>query len=459
MEDGVCDAPLLSVLNFLRPLIVLVLFVGTTAGAIGEGVDGFPNWAERVEHEWMNRARCDPQVEMQRCGAPCIEGACYQPVAPLTWSLALNHAARYHSNELSLQGYFAHDSACTIVSNIDTLFPASCDGAAGCGCVGGVKACSPTCTPWNARVGLFGGGAAGEIIASGRDPDGAFYQWLYEGSSTAACGYNSANGHRYNILMSGPSIGVGVGVGPSVGDFGGPGEAASKIPSGSHYPRQADPVEVWANWADTAAPTAALVNVDGACTPMTLQRGSGTNGAWSTSITGAGSGCHRYFFTFKDSAGAVVTFPTTGSLGMGATASCPDWDPARPASGAGCNCVPACGGQACGDDGCGGSCGACTSGSCQAGQCVGAPDAGSDAGSSADAGTTSDAGSPSDAGSSADGGRDNAMVTGACGCSPGGPRSSLATWLLLVLSWWRLGFGIELRKGSRRPRRSTRSEA
>ena len=41
----------------LRPLIFLALFLGTTVQAIGEGVDGFPNWAERVEHEWMNRAR------------------------------------------------------------------------------------------------------------------------------------------------------------------------------------------------------------------------------------------------------------------------------------------------------------------------------------------------------------------------------------------------------------------
>jgi hypothetical protein len=213
------------------------------------------------------------------------------------------------------------------------------------------------------------------------------------------------------------------------------------VPSGSHYPAQADPVEVWANWADTAAPTGALVNVDGACTAMTLKRGSGTNGAWSASITGAGSGCHRYFFAFKDSAGTVVTFPTTGSLGMGPTASCPDWESTRPASGAGCNCVPACGGKGCGDDGCGGSCGTCTSGSCQGGQCVSAPDAGSDAGSSADAGTRSDAGSPSDAGTtsdagSADGGRADGGVTGACGCNPGGPRSTLAAWMLLLTLLW-----------------------
>ena len=41
----------------------------------GEPVNGFPNWEERVLHEWVNRARCDPQVEMGLCGAPCSEGA------------------------------------------------------------------------------------------------------------------------------------------------------------------------------------------------------------------------------------------------------------------------------------------------------------------------------------------------------------------------------------------------
>ena len=416
----------------MRLTLLLFLFLQSTAWAIGEGTDaGFPNWAERVEHEWMNRARCDPQVEMIKCGAPCSEGACYLPTAPLTWSRELNHAARYHSNELSLQGYFAHDSACTIVANIDTLYPETCNGAATCGCVGGVKACSPTCTAWSGRVGLFGGGAMGEIIASGTDPDGAIYQWLYEGSSTTTCGYNQANGHRYNILMAGPSIGVGVGVGPSVGDFGSPGEPMSKLPSGSHYPRQAPSVEAWANWYDTAAPMLAMVDVDGSCTAMTMQRGSATNGAWSASVTGVGSGCHRYFFHFKDSAGTVVTYPTTGSLSIGPEGSCADWDSSRPALGAGCSCAPACGGRLCGDDGCGGSCGSCA-------------DAGSgvDAGTSRDAGSAGDAGSPSDGGaqsdggspSGPDGGNRDGVVRGGCGCGPGAPPWAAMSVLAMLLA-------------------------
>src|ERR1051326_6717510 len=102
----------------MRKLLVF-LGIATWAGnaaAVGEAINGFPNWNERVIHEWMNRARSDPQVEMQACGMnTCTEGACYSPIAPLVWDEKLNHAARYHSAEMVQQGYFAHDSACTVV--------------------------------------------------------------------------------------------------------------------------------------------------------------------------------------------------------------------------------------------------------------------------------------------------------------------------------------------------------
>ncbi len=367
-------------------LAIAVAVIPALAFADGEAVNGFPNWQERVMHEWTNRARCDPQVEMQACGSACSEGACYTPQPPLPWAAELNHSARFHSDEMAAQGYFAHDSACTLVSNIDTLYPASCTGAASCACVGGTKACDPTCTLWYERVGLFGAQAAGEIIASGMDPDGAFYQWLYEPFNMTSCGYVQGpptNGHRYNILMSGPAVGYGAGSGASVGDFGGSG-TMGKLVSGSHYPRNAATVDAWASWFDTAGPMSALINVDGTCTAMMLGRGSVTNGAYHAQLTGVGSGCHRYFFLFHDAGGNLVTYPTTGSLGIGPASTCADWDTSRPATGAGCACTPQCSGKQCGDDGCGGSCGNCTgSDTCQNDVCVGAmPDAGTGSGGS-----------------------------------------------------------------------------
>lgn len=294
----------------------------------GEAINGFPNWEERVLHEWINRARVDPQVEMRKCGSSCVEAACYAPVTPLGWGEALNHAARYHAVEMRQQRYFDHDSKCTVVPNISQLYPAGCDGSASCGCVGGSMSCATGgCTPWSSRVGMFGAQPFGEIILSANDPDKVFYLWLYEGSMSPACGFSTFNAHRYIILSATGSVGLGVGD-YSVGDFGG-GDPPYRIPSGSHYPRQAASVDLWANWYDTKAPKSASAVVDGVCLTMSLKRGSGTNGAWTTTANNVGSGCHRYYFSFVDANGVTVTYPATGSLAIGSGASCPDWDSSR----------------------------------------------------------------------------------------------------------------------------------
>jgi MYXO-CTERM domain-containing protein len=402
---------------------ILLLAVCGRAYADGEAVNGFPNWQERVMHEWTNRARCDPQVEMQACGSACGEGACYTPQAPVPQIDALNHSARFHSDEMAAQSYFAHNSICTLVSNINTLYPASCTGAASCACVGGTATCNTTCTTWDQRISLFGAGPSGEIIASGTDPNGAFYQWLYEPYSSTTCGYNQGpptNGHRWNILMNGPAIGYGAGSGASVGDFGGSG-TPGKIASGSHYPRSAATVDAWANWNDSAGPSAAMIDVDGTCSVMALERGTATNGAYHLAVTGVGSGCHRYIFVFHDSASNVVTYPTTGSLGIGPAGSCADWDTSRPALGTGCDCTGSCSGKQCGDDGCGGSCGTCGAGqTCSTNNmCVaGTPDAGGGGGGG---------------GNNSDGGLTGGGHSGGCGCATGGADGLAWIGVLAIL--------------------------
>lgn len=294
----------------------------------GESVNGFPNWSERVLHEWINRARVEPRVEMTKCGAACGEASCYAPVAPLGWGEALNRSARYHSAEMAKQKYFGHDSKCTLPASINSLFPAGCDGSASCGCVGSSMTCSTGgCTTWPSRIQLFGASPFGEIIASPSDPNLAFYGWLYEPAPAGLCGFNNANGHRYLILQASGSVGLGV-VGASVGDFGS-GDPPYRIPSGSHYPRQAASVELWANWYDTQAPKSATAVVDGTCVSMSLKRGTPTNGAWSATLNNVASGCHRYYFSLIDATGATVTYPATGSLGIGPAASCADWDSSR----------------------------------------------------------------------------------------------------------------------------------
>lgn len=403
------------------------------AFALGEEINGFPNWQERVIHEWMNRARCDPKVEMMACGNNCPEGNCYSPVNPVLWDEKLNHAARFHSAEMVQQGYFAHDSACTIVNNINSTYPGQCNGAASCACVGGVKQCNQTCTTWSGRIQLFGGSPAGEIIASPQDPNQAFYLWLFEPYNKSACMFDygpPTNGHRWNILKSGPLVGVGVTTADAVGDFGGGNVPIPKIPSGSHYPRQSNSVEAWANWFDNAGPASALIDVDGTCMPMSLKRGSQTNGAYQAVLNNVASGCHRYYFLFKDSANNIVTYPSTGSLGIGPT-NCADWDSSRPAMGQGCSCTAQCGGKQCGDDGCGGSCGSCGQNqSCVNFQCVNAPpmDAGGGGGSDGGGGGGSDSGGGGpfdDAGNGGGGGGggNNAGPDGGNGDTSNGPWS------------------------------------
>jgi hypothetical protein len=334
------------------------------------------------------------------------------------WNLKLNRAARFHSDEMQAQSYpqIAHNSICNLVDNIDTLYPGTCQGAAACACEAG------TATAWNARIALFGNGTNGEIIASGSDPNGAFYQWLNENYDGNMCAYDmgsqgNTNGHRWHLLRTGPSVGFGKGGRGSVGDFGSGGETY-KIPSGSHYPRQAASIEAWANWHDSAGPMSALVNVEGTCTPMSLQRGVVTAGAYRATLTGLGTGCHRYFFLFKDSAGNIVTYPSTGSLGIGPAGSCADFDTTRPATGAGCDCAPQCTGKTCGDDGCGGSCGNCAADeTCEASVCTAAPPHG-------------DAG-PGGSNNNGDGGLDGGTDDGG-GCCDTGTSSRSP---LVLLAW------------------------
>lgn len=321
--------------------------LGPVAALAGEPVNGFPNWQERVMHQWVNRARVDPQADLAGCppgNCPENTGGCYTPQNPLIWNGNAGRAARFHSAELAKQGYFAHNSLCTVVANISTLYPGSCDGSASCACVGGLPTCSPTpscqTTPAG-RMSLFSAGSYnGEIVAGGYSTvDSAFYGWLWEPSSTSACAFTLENGHRWLILKATGALGAGyVSVSGSpytryyTGDFAGPNSPIPKIPSGVHYPQQASSIDFWANWKDTTAPLSAAVNVAGTCHAMTLERGTVTNGTWAkTGVTGLGSGCHRYYFTFFDSVGTEVNWPTTGSFGIGTT-GCADWEATRPAA-------------------------------------------------------------------------------------------------------------------------------
>lgn len=437
-------------------VFAVLSFAAPAAHAYGESdANGFPSWSERVLLEWTNRARCDPQADLGGCTS-CGDKACYSPVAPYTYSANLNHSSRFHSAESVKQNYgcLDHYSHCTVSANIASTYPGTCDGSAGCACSAakcstGTCPCTSGTTP-SARVGLFGTAMMFEGISSYDTPNEAFYQWLNESYSGSSCEYDqgtgspgTTNGHRFQLIkgenggVSATAAGFGVVAGSvSVVDEGIE-ATTSKLPSGSHYPRQAASVDVWANWYDAAGPQSALVNVDGECTALHLARGAVTNGAYTASVSGVGSGCHRYFFVFKDSGGALVTFPETGSLGIGPDGTCADFDSTRPTTGASCNCTPQCSGKQCGDDGCGGSCGNCASGtSCNAsGQCVGGGGSGTDGGVVRGDGGSGGIGGDGGAGGTGDGTGTNGAApsdgSSGCGCSTIG-RSSGNDALLAI---------------------------
>lgn len=99
-------------------------------------LDGFPNASERRVLVLTNRAGADPQRALSRCkgcsaGSNCrADAPCYpSAVAPLGWSAAFNRSARFHATNL-LRAHTAkatcglqHDSPCSLVSNINALYP------------------------------------------------------------------------------------------------------------------------------------------------------------------------------------------------------------------------------------------------------------------------------------------------------------------------------------------------
>jgi hypothetical protein len=336
----------------MHRLAIVAVLASLSAPAVplayGEPVNGFPSWQDRVLHEWTNRARCDPVKDLKGC-AGCADKLCYAPMPPVVWHDGAARAARFHADEMRVQGWFENAtgySKCTLVSDLGWRYPDTCDGSAACACVGGVLACSGACTPWNGRTALFGVTGAAEVAWSGEsDPNAAFYAWMYTATGYTTCDRsNSYNQQRRTTLMTTATrVGTGMAGTLAVMDFSPAGGTAVKVPSGAHYPRSGASVEAWANWYDADGPTAAGVIVDGSCTAATLQRGTEVNGAWGAVLTGLETGCHRYVFVFRDHAGALVTYPTTGSFGIG-DATCPDFSTERPAvDGAICGALPACG--------------------------------------------------------------------------------------------------------------------
>ncbi len=307
---------------FLIGVVIATSVSEISAGDYGVVKNGFPSWAERTVLVWVNRARSDPVADLKDCTV-CAEKDCYKnPVPLLTYDYNLNRAARFHSaNLISCGGYLQHDSPCTLVSNIGTIYtPGGCDGSASCACKDGKCGCNPDCTSWSSRVSMFGTYPSGENAAYGySDPVQTFYQWFWEPYSSTECGFTYQNGHRVNILNSShASIGIGNSQNYWTQDFSPSSFVSRRLYSGTHYPEKGKNIEFRANWADSSAPTLAQVVIDGIEFNMSIERGTPTNGTYIYKSTLPES-CHKYYFLFRSQSGTVETFPDEGSYGLNCT--------------------------------------------------------------------------------------------------------------------------------------------
>ncbi|MFZ5785531.1 MAG: CAP domain-containing protein, partial [Acidobacteriota bacterium] len=345
--------------------------------AIGVPDNGFPSWEERVILVLTNRARVDPAAESAAvCGGSC---ATYPASKPLDYLAAAGRAARFQTTSLiKAKSGLMHESVCELVSNLGSLYPDSCDGSPSCACVGGAASCvctgsAPYCTApggltaWNARVSRFGVSAAGENIAAGySDPVAAFNGWVK--SSGHWQNINNANHRRIGTGFFAGTGGCWSAMYAQV--FTG-GTAVTGLAGGAHHPKTGSATtsfKLWANYTSAGAPQLATVNIDGTCQPMTLERGTGANGTFLLQQTLA-AGCHRYYFYFRDETGAITSYPSTGSYGLGvASSACADYSSDRPSLGAGCGgCTSA---AECDDKN------PCTQDTCVANTCQSAPVAG-----------------------------------------------------------------------------------
>jgi uncharacterized protein YkwD len=266
--------------------------VQVVAAPLGEPMGEYPSYEERVAVYATNRARVSPSTE----GWPS-----YPPQPPMQWNYDLNRSSRAHSTDMRDTPCFQHPS---------------CDG-----------------TDTFARVFMFYTGAwtsVAENIAAGvTDPQTVVHNWIYEVGAAAG-----ETGHRDAIFSSKLTlIGTGFAAGGAsktpnywTQDFVGTTVARPRLTDGIHFPKTAaagGKVTFGATYYDAAVgankPQVFAV-VDGTCQGLTMIRGTTALGAHEGAFALA-DGCHAYYFvaTLGDGT-ALATYPTTGSLQVGAGA-------------------------------------------------------------------------------------------------------------------------------------------
>lgn len=284
--------------------------------AVGEPVQGYPNYEERVLLYLSNRTRSEPDAFRQ--------DITYPPSPPLRYDLQLSKAARWQAE------HFITNNVCWCADH------SSCCEIGGAGdaikCVSPVTSCGVTTA--EDRVAHFSSLFAGENAAKGqRSPLEAIEGWI------------SSDGHWEN--MNRPAFTL---LGPGqyqsgwVQVFGRDGRPRPVAEDGIHFGSGAN--QTFASMyyqPGSGGPRTALVIVDGQCHELDLRYGTPEHGAFEKTLN-LEPGCHRYYFHFTDGNGEDHVYPTMGSFGVGVGASageCPLFEMSRQAD----TCSPS--GQPC----------------------------------------------------------------------------------------------------------------
>jgi uncharacterized protein (TIGR03382 family) len=268
--------------------------LGAAFASYGVPVDGHPGWEDRAIHLWTNAARMAPEHWTDDyfdggCGLAEFQAGERTPDPPLKWHDDLGRAARFHSQDMVDNRFFAHESS---------------DG-----------------TPFDQRIVRFYSGlASGENIARG-----------YQTSRNAVLrGWMCSPGHRANIMRDMfDEIGTSRVAGTYTQNFGADGTGPRPVNIALHDPEEpSDYVTFWSDvWVDPGTLEAAVVVLDGVETPLALEAGEAGRGLYRVRVPvpaavdddpELGEPCHRWWVEVRTTDGAVARYPEIGAYGFGA---------------------------------------------------------------------------------------------------------------------------------------------
>ncbi|KAF2075478.1 hypothetical protein CYY_003214 [Polysphondylium violaceum] len=281
-------------------LLFTLLFVAAVYGYGEANSDGHPNWVERESHTLLNFVRINPSAYRQNfmpasryknVGNILLSG--YKPTAPLYYNETFNKLALYHSDDMSKNKCFSHDSCDkTKIGERFAQFLGSCIPAWG----------------ENIAVGYSSGILQNNLL-------------ICEDGTTCISDGQSGVGHRNNIMSSSyVQVGVGFTNNYITQDFRASGcisdAPTSPIHAGSHTYNisgsQLTYITTFYNSQLTV--NSAEIEFSNSRENLVLLYGTANQGAYIYQPTnGTQFSCEPYRFVFSTNNG-TFTYPDTGSL-------------------------------------------------------------------------------------------------------------------------------------------------